>query len=209
MPGNERPCESCCKRGMALKCVDGFRKPPKYLRDEPPKPKKTGLRRTRLSRREPQHEFIDPTLLHTDSPSPESDNFEGMGLFWEEKNNTLCFSRMLQQENVRPGQPEKTAEQELSQPTEDMPEGPFSESLAIGTLIPPASNVDGCDVHGSGSSYGFAISSGWSSTFFPCGLEEEKEEAKVMAMAVGGTECANFLTWGQGMGDGNRASWLL
>lgn len=201
---------------MALKCVDGFRKPPKYLCDSP-EAKKSGLHRPKPARREPQHEFIDPILLQTDSPSPESDSFAEMSLFWEEKNNALCFSRVLQRslsESGRQGQSEKSS-RESYQPTDDLSKDMFSESLAIGTLIPSASSVDGCDghgikeVHADESSFGFTISSGWSSTFFPCGMEEEIEEQKVMTMAVGGTECANFLAWGQGMGERSRANWLF
>lgn len=218
MPGNERPCDSCCKRGMALKCVDGFRKPPKYLFDEPPRSKKTGVRRTRPCRRQPQHEFIDPTLLQTSSPSPEHDSPQTEGRFWEEKNHAVDFSRKLQQspwQSVRPEQSEQIAREESYQSPENVSEGLFSESLAIGTLIPPASDASGFDGHcikevvDSGSIYGFTISSGWSSTFFPCEVEEETEEQKVMAMTIGGTECANFLAWGQGMGGGNRATWLF
>lgn len=215
--GNERPCESCVKRGMALKCVDGFRKPPKYLCDSP-KAKKSGLHRPKPARREPQHEFIDPTLLQTDSPSPESDGFAEMSLFWEEKNNALFFSRMLQRspsEGGRQGQSEENLREESYHSADDLSKDLFSGSPTIGTLIPSASNVNGCDghsikeVHADGSSFGFSISSGWSSTFFPCGMEEEIEEQKVKAMAAGGTECANFLAWGQGMGEGSRANWLF
>ncbi|OQE31642.1 hypothetical protein PENSTE_c001G05143 [Penicillium steckii] len=32
--GNERPCEQCIKRGIPLDCVDGSRKRPKYLCDD-------------------------------------------------------------------------------------------------------------------------------------------------------------------------------
>ena len=203
---------------MALKCVDGFRKPPKYLCDSPPKTKKPCSHRTKSSRREPQHEFIEPTLLQTDSPSPESDSFTETGLFWEEKDNALCFSRKLYRspwESVRAEQSEQTTREESCQSTGHVSRDLFSESLAIGTLIPPASSLDGFDGHniteghGSGSSYGFTISSGWSSTFFPCGMEEEMEEPKGMTMAVGGAECANFLAWGQGMGEESRANWLF
>lgn len=196
---------------MALKCVDGFRKPPKYLCDSPPKTKKSGCHRPRTARRESQHEFIDPTLLQTDSPSPESDSIAGMTLLWEEKNNAFCISRKLQQSplgSVSSQESDHTARDESCQPTEDLSKDLFSESLAIGTLISPASNVDGCDghgikdVHADESSYGFTISSGWSSTFFPCGMEEENEERNLMTMAVGGTDYANFLAWDRGWGKG-------
>lgn len=218
MTGNERPCESCVKRGMALKCVDGFRKPPKYLCDSPPKTKKSCSHRTKSLRRDAQHEFIDPTLLHTGSSSPESDSSAETELSWQERNNALCFSRKLQhypRESARAKQSEQPAREGPCQATDDVPRDSFSEALAIGTLMPPTSNLDGCDghsiteVHGSGTSYGFTISSGWSSTFFPCGMEEEMEEPKAMTMAVRGTGCANLLAWGQGMREGSRANLLF
>lgn len=190
---------------MALKCADGFRKPPKYLCEPPPKVQKTCSYRNEASRRASQDGVIDPAVLHANSPSSGTDSSAETGLSWQAKNNALCFSDKLQHS------PWESMCPEMHQPTENVSTGLLSESLSIGTLIPPASNLDGCDVHnimevhGSGSSYGFTISSGWCSTFFPCGMEEENEEPKAITMAVGGTECA---TWGLGMVEGSRANWL-
>lgn len=135
-------------------------------------------------------EFIDPTLLHTESPSPEFESHAATGLFWGEENDTITFFKTLQHSpwaDVPPSQSEQNGIANPHQSPEDISGDIFAEPLAIEMLRPQICNVDSYDGHGikkvqgSGSSYGFAISSGWSSTFFPCGMDEEPQGPRNMA----------------------------
>lgn len=208
--GNERPCKECTKRGIELACVDGVRKPPKYLGDT------ASLRHTRSSLWAARHEFIDPTMLHTWRLNSGSEDHACMRLSRGRRNKALGSSGTLQHSpwaDVQPSECHGITQKIPQQPTEDVSGNVCPETLEIGTLMPPGSNINSYGEHAngyvqrSGASYGFTISSGWSSTFFPCGIDEEPEEPeepKVMAMAVRGAECADV-----GGREGNKASRLL
>ncbi|KAL4780177.1 hypothetical protein BJX76DRAFT_55325 [Aspergillus varians] len=199
--GNERPCMQCVKRGIGLACVDGNRKPPKYLLcDFPPTKQATSPRAKQHQERkflditrswnantgfkpplqavqthtktveQGLSEFIDPTMLHTGSPSQGSEK----GLFREDSSNPPKLHA--------PSWADVPFEKFIS--PEDMSGDILAESLTIDLFRPQISNVESCDAHGSQGrrpSSGFAISSGWSSTFFPCGMDEEGEASRMVA----------------------------
>lgn len=142
-------------------------------------------------------EFIDPTLLHTESPSLGFENHTTTGLFWEEKNDTLAFFKKLQQSSwadAPSSQSEQNGMENPHQPPEDISGDIWAEPLAIELLI----NMDSWDGRGitkvqdSGRSFGYAISSGWSSTFFPCGMDDEPQGPR-NNMATRSVECERRL----------------
>lgn len=129
-------------------------------------------------------EFVDPTLLDTESPDLVLDDHAAIGLFLEGKNNTPAFSKGLQHSTwaeVLPTLSALNGIEDPCHPSEDMSEGLLTDPLAREMLSSQTFNVDSYDGHGSNSipscepSYGFTISSGWSSTFFPCGMDKEPE----------------------------------
>ncbi|KAL4959755.1 Zn(II)2Cys6 transcription factor domain-containing protein [Aspergillus stella-maris] len=167
---NERPCEQCRKRGMAETCVDGNRKPPKYLIDSAYKPRirkphrKTHRGESR-SFEEKAPEFINPSLLYlggsSQQSSPEVDDITVVRSLRPGKSNSVS----------------STSEVEDSSPEACLPgndfEDIFTELLAFDTIRPQGSNISSYDKSEVKQVQdGFMISAGWSSTFFPPGLEE-------------------------------------
>lgn len=176
------------KRGIGLSCVDGNRKPPKYLLCDLEKPAQSArIPQKQINRIiEPADdlafaEFIDPTLLHAENPSAGLENQAPMRLYWDDNGNTnpIGGSNKLQS---------PLSEQDSGPMTpEDMDMCGGVESVMADLFQPQASNGDGSDghshdgIHGRRPSYGISISSGWSDTFFPCGMNEETEGVKRMA----------------------------
>jgi len=69
------------------------------------------------------------------------------------------------------------------QTTEDMLGGNSREPLGVEMLKPQRVNESnkhgGNEIQGGESSYGFAINSGWSSTFLPCEMDGEPEDQSI------------------------------
>lgn len=186
MKGNKRPCKECTKCGIASTCVDGVRKLPKYLGDT------ASLCYTRSSLWAPRQKFIDSTILHTWSLNS---GYEDHACMRRSRNTRLGSSGKLQHSpwaDVQPSEGHGITQKVPQQPTEDVPGSNCPETLAIGTLTPSGSNMYRYDEHvngnvqNNGASYGFTISNGWSSTFFPYGMDEEPDEPRVIATAVRG-----------------------
>lgn len=110
-------------------------------------------------------EFIDPTLLHAESPSSGLENQATMRLHWDDDDSG----------NTGPKTPE------------DMDMRGVGGVMA-GLFQPQISN--GYDehshgaIHGRRPSYGISISSGWSDTFFPCDRNEGADGVKIMARSA-------------------------
>ncbi|KAL2870274.1 Zn(II)2Cys6 transcription factor domain-containing protein [Aspergillus lucknowensis] len=174
--GNERPCVQCIKRGLELECVDGNRKPPKYLRcDLPPRPVAhclrcafpvaqsyarkpfdltcTARRRTDFgSKSTGDHpKFIDPALLHSETQTTKR-------LSRDEANpGPRAFSQLLHDPlwtevpSSPSGQNGITMDESLpDQAMNNLYEKILAETLAIDLLRPQISNIDGYDEHGGG-----------------------------------------------------------
>lgn len=101
-------------------------------------------------------------------------------------NKTIAMPRRLQQlpwADERTRIYENMTEENAKSPTNCVPGDIYPESLTIETLVPPEFNMNSCDtyaikdVQGGETSSGYTISSGWSSTFFPCGTYEVREES--------------------------------
>lgn len=173
------------KRGIGLSCVDGNRKPPKYLLCDLEKPNPSARVPQKQINKiiEPTDdfafvEFIDPTLLHAESPSSGLENQATMRLHWDDNGNISPIGGSNQLQSP-------LFEQDAG------PKTPEDMNMCGGVEFQPQIfNGDGYDgrshggIHGRRPSHGISISSGWSETFFPCGVDEETEGVKRMARSA-------------------------
>ncbi|OQE41125.1 hypothetical protein PENCOP_c005G03636 [Penicillium coprophilum] len=77
--GNERPCGQCVNRKMPSQCVDGHRKPPKYLNENTKKTRKGGLYRgfTSLQHSKSQQKMILDTMSYDKEGIPQEHSDKG------------------------------------------------------------------------------------------------------------------------------------
>ncbi|KAL3488618.1 hypothetical protein BJX62DRAFT_211356 [Aspergillus germanicus] len=170
---NQRPCEQCTKRGKQQTCIDGNHKQFKYLRDSEYHP--TRRRRSQDGTGDGSEgsspECIDPVLLHAqENPDPRENATTELP---REKSTSTSSSQKARQDlhALQPLQTPRTSSEACESPEEDIFEDILAELLAYDTTKPPSFlNMPGYDEHESKSN-GFSISTGWSSTFFPPGLE--------------------------------------
>ncbi|KAL4874801.1 hypothetical protein BJY04DRAFT_203084 [Aspergillus karnatakaensis] len=192
--GNERPCSQCIRRGIPSKCVDGNRKPPKYLLDP-----NTALKvQTRRTKRDLTPGFIDPAVLNpTRADSPVFDN---MGVLNRDSGESpategILVSAASSQSGSELDGPETPPPPPLPQslngeglPGEDFLAEllVFDDEVDIGMLAgfqPNCNSYSGRlsmmqkshnrdQLEGCGPSHGFVIGSGWSNTFFPSGVDD-------------------------------------
>lgn len=141
-------------------------------------------------------EIIDPTFLYTESPRFTYESHPSVGSIVEDSDDSDLFFRNAQYSpwaDVSSTESEHSEMEKLHQSPENIPrdsleEPPEFEMLGFQTL-----NGDIYDeyalkkLESDETSYGFAISSGWSSTFFPFEFEEEHEGS--MSMAAKSAEC--------------------
>ncbi|KAL2815585.1 hypothetical protein BDW59DRAFT_153792 [Aspergillus cavernicola] len=158
---HERPCEQCTKCRKQQACLRGSAYEPRL-----------GSRyRDQDSARESSTECINPILLNTESPSPGFENNAVTRLLRE--NTSTPFSCSKEAQDGSPG-----ADMLSGHPPEDMFEDILAELLAFDVVRPQMSNVGGCNEYEIKQvQHGFSISSGWSSTFFPPGMEEGAERS--------------------------------
>lgn len=128
-------------------------------------------------------EFIDPTLLHAESPSSGLENQATMRLYWDDNGSASPIG----------------GSNKLQSPLSEQDPGPKTPEdmgmcggggLMADLFQPQISNEDGYDghshggIHGRSPSYGISISSGWSDTFFPCEMDDEGGGVKKMARSA-------------------------
>ncbi|KAJ5970510.1 uncharacterized protein N7479_000428 [Penicillium vulpinum] len=180
--GNERPCGQCTKRKRPGQCVDGNRKPPKYLEEERRKKKAAtdSYRGVTSLQRQDQQENIPNTISHDSKVTEQEPFYEGQmrdhrrdsleevfdelidpNFFYKGNEN---FIPLFSHAGCSPSSVTSSSESEDSElgTSYNVPQSDFEASLVkqhnYATDEPYA---------------GFAISSGWSSTFFPDGIEEQ------------------------------------
>ncbi|CDM31536.1 hypothetical protein DTO013E5_2179 [Penicillium roqueforti] len=197
--GNERPCGQCVKRKMPSQCVDGHRKPPKYLNGGTKKASKASSCRGVTSLQQTQHQ--KENILNTTSydneitrqqasderhiPDNRSDPFEEVfdevidSTFFDEQSsfkfgNQACGGTIFKgNDNFMPFFSDaaySTSSERSSSVSEDSEVG--TPCLALDDSF--GTSLAKIHMYAKEEPYsGFAISSGWSSTFFPHGIEEE------------------------------------
>ncbi|KAJ5426312.1 hypothetical protein N7465_001382 [Penicillium sp. CMV-2018d] len=209
MVGNERPCGQCVKRNMPSQCVDGIRKPPKYL-NEHTKPKylnestkksrKAGLYRGVTSPHQTQ--FQQENISNTTSYGNEiieqeakgdghtkhyrSDPFEEVfdevidsNFFYTERSSFKFRNQPSEGTIVKGNDNFVTFFSDAAFATWSERSSSISEDSEVGTSYEAPEDGLGASLvelqrHARDEPYsGFAISSGWSSTFFPHQIEEE------------------------------------
>lgn len=144
-------------------------------------------------------EIIDPTFLYTESSSFTYAKHAFVGTTVEDNGNHDPFLRNTQyspwadasstesehSETEKPVQtPENIPGDSLAEPQEC--EILESQIFSMGSYDEYVIKELACEE----SSYGFAISSGWSSTFFPSEIEEEPQVS--MNMAAKGAKCSHL-----------------
>ena len=141
-------------------------------------------------------EIIDPTFLYTESSSFTYENHAFVGTIVEDNGNSDYFFRNTQYSpwaDVSSTESEHSETEKPVQTPENMPGDSLAEPQEFEMLGSQTLNMDSYDeyvvkeLESGESSYGFAISSGWSSTFFPSEIEEEAQES--MNMAAKSAEC--------------------
>ncbi|KAL5338149.1 hypothetical protein BJX70DRAFT_367316 [Aspergillus crustosus] len=193
--GNERPCSQCIHRGLPLRCIDGNRKPPKYLQEpgsSRERCKKRAANRTTGSESQNKDvRFIDPNVLHTEtvnlnSPSILEDMDSNGGFPVALTHSDPSVSSRSNSESGGPETPPQSQGREDASGDDLLAELlAFDVDVDIGTLAAVGAGFNGysrspCGIQkgsstdaGWPSSSGFVISSGWSDTFFPSGVDEE------------------------------------
>lgn len=150
MKENKRPCKECTKRGIALTCVDGARKHPKYLGDLSANVNMASVRHNSPSLWTSDHEFIELATLHTRNLNSGCENHAGVTLLPGYTNKTLALSGDLEQSpwaDIQPSQYQKKIKENRKEPTEGVSGEICLETLAIGTPLPPEPNMDNCNEH--------------------------------------------------------------
>lgn len=110
--------------------------------------------------------FVDPMALHIEAPPLEFKSSQLMGIPLEERESAFAFSMRLQR-SLRADVVTAIPEKERSH----LPNGnSVHTSEGIQEDIARVINVKD---QGTISELGLVIRSGWSSTFFPCGVSEE------------------------------------
>ncbi|KGO75003.1 hypothetical protein PITC_032410 [Penicillium italicum] len=197
--GNERPCGQCVKRKVPSQCVDGHRKPPKYLNAGTKKAAKTSSHRGVTSLRKNQHQ--QENILNTASYDNEiteqqaigerhmkdyrSDPFEEIfddvidPNFSYTERSTFRLGRQASNTSFAKGNDNFTtffSDAEFATWSERS--SSVSEESEVDTSYRDLDDGFGADM-AQPQSYatknpfsGFAISSGWSSTFFRHETEE-------------------------------------
>ncbi|KAJ5807877.1 hypothetical protein N7474_009146 [Penicillium riverlandense] len=129
-------------------------------------------------------EIIDPTF-YTECPNFTFEDHAFVGSILEGKDNFAPFFRNAQYSpwaGVSSSESKHTGIETPHQSPENIPGDSSAEPHTFEILGPQTLTMDSYDEYAfksyesDGSSYGFAISSGWSSTFFPCGIEEEPRD---------------------------------
>jgi hypothetical protein len=127
-------------------------------------------------------EIIDPTF-YTECSNHTFDNHASVGSILEVKDNFAPFFRNSQYSpwaDISSSESEHTGRETPS--SENIPGDSLADPHTFEILGPQTFTMDSYDEYviktfeSDGSSCGFAISSGWSSTFFPCGIEEEPRD---------------------------------
>lgn len=198
--GNERPCGQCVKRNMPSQCVDGIRKPPKYLNESTKKSRKTGLYHgvTSPQQTQCQHEDIPNTTSYGNEIIEQeandkghikyhrSDSFEEVfdevidsNFFYTER-SSFKFGNEPSEGTILKGNDNfVTFFSDAEFATWSERSSSVSEDSELGTSYQAPEDGLGASLvelqrHARDEPYsGFAISSGWSSTFFPHEVEEE------------------------------------
>lgn len=129
-------------------------------------------------------EIIDPTFLYPESSSFPFENHASARTVLEGNDNSAPFFRNTQYSrwaDVSSGESEHSEIETPHQPPQETSGDSLAEPQIYERLGPKTLNIDNYDepeiktFESDEPSYGFVISSGWSSTFFPCGLEEEPQ----------------------------------
>ncbi|KAJ5211575.1 Polyketide synthase enoylreductase [Penicillium cinerascens] len=135
-------------------------------------------------------EIIDPTFLCTESASITLENHASMGTTVEENGHFDPFFRNTQYSSwagVSSTESEHSETDKGHQTLENIPGDSLAEQQEFEVFGSQALNTDSYDEHvvkefkSDESSCGFAISSGWSSTFFPSEIEEEPHRSMTIA----------------------------
>jgi hypothetical protein len=178
-PGNERPCMECKRRGLTKTCVDGDRKIPRYLYDMSKKPPKIDLYGGRTLLNAPA-DSLDSWALPSNPINRFGATFEeqvdpSLNYPTEQGQNDFVDPAILHIESPILFLGQQTAN------SNQQPEGDLTaHSLTIEMRSRPVLPVGCHGSHGVERSFGrktigFTIKSGWSSTFSPCGMNEEPE----------------------------------
>ncbi|CAG8895279.1 unnamed protein product [Penicillium egyptiacum] len=198
--GNERPCGQCVKRKMPSECVDGHRKPPKYLYECTKRAAKASVYRGVASPQQARHqqdeisnttgydketteqsandeghiqdrrsdpfeavfdEVIDPNFFYTERPNFKFKNQASRATMVKRNDNFMTFFSDAEY---------ATWSERSSSVSEDSEIGTSYQALEDGF----GANLAKLHMYARDAPYsGFSISSGWSSTFFPHGIEED------------------------------------
>lgn len=175
--GNERPCIECKRRGLTETCVDGDRKIPKYLYDMSDKPPNIGIYYGRA--------HLNAPANSTDSWKLSSNSVNQLGATFEEQvDPSLEFSTeqgpndFVDPAIVHIESPILLLSRETAKNHCQEGMNPKVQFLRTDMSSFPVLPVGCHGAHGienvlGGKIIGFTISSGWSSTFLPCGMSEE------------------------------------
>jgi hypothetical protein len=140
--------------------------------------------------------IIDPTFLYTENSSFTYENHAFVGSIVEDDGNSDPFFRNTQYSpwaDVSSTESEHSVTEKPIQTPENIPGDSLAEPQEFDMVGFQALNMGSYDdyvvkeLECNESSYGFAISSGWSSTFFPSQIEEEPQGS--MDMAARSAEC--------------------
>ncbi|KAJ6118159.1 hypothetical protein N7471_014036 [Penicillium samsonianum] len=201
--GNERPCGQCVKRKMPSQCVDGYRKPPKYLNEGTKKVAKVGLYSCGTSPQQTQHQ--QENILNTTSYDNEiteqeanddghiqhhrSDSFDevfdeviDLNFFYTTRSSFEFGNQAFEGSIVKGNDNFMTFISDAEYATWSERSSSVSEDSEVGTSYQPPEDGFGTSLAKlhmyarDEPCSGFAISSGWSSTFFPHGMEEEPHD---------------------------------
>ncbi|KAJ5826573.1 hypothetical protein N7447_003336 [Penicillium robsamsonii] len=197
--GNERPCGQCVKRKVPSQCVDGHRKPPKYLNENTKKRGKAALDRgfTSMQQSQYQQEIILETTRYDSESAQQEYNDEEQIRDYRRDPFEEFFDELIDSNFFYTQRPSFKFGNQGSGGTIVKGNGdftPFFSNAEYSTWSERSSSVS--EDSEAEASYqalddgvraslaklhkntreelysGFAISSGWSSTFFPHGMEE-------------------------------------
>ncbi|KAL3442707.1 hypothetical protein BJX65DRAFT_286366 [Aspergillus insuetus] len=179
---NQRPCEQCTKRGKQKTCIDGNHKQFKYLRDSEYNPTKRRRSRdaTEDSSEGSSPECIDPGLLDAQQSRGAANTLKASEMGEKSTSSSPCPQTASENSQDIHSQ---HSQQAGSHGEEDIFEDILAELLAYDTTKPLPFTISSHNKQESKSD-GFSISTGWSNTFFPPGLEDHERSWDVVARAT-------------------------
>ncbi|KAL4750610.1 hypothetical protein BDW72DRAFT_193683 [Aspergillus terricola var. indicus] len=149
-------------------------------------------------------EYINPSLLLRphDHAKPESTNHASAIRAGKEENAQFSCTRpntpnvegvsSVSESDQRSSQPRRNGREEQSSPPVDIFEGILAKMLAFDVVRPPSTNELGNDgppheveAKQPDAHHGFAISVGWSSTFFPDDIQEGSGHSRHTVDTIG------------------------